>query len=468
MELYELPLIEVAEKIRTKEVSPVEVTQSALARLEEVEPTLTAFVTVTPELALEQAKLAENEIGDGNYRGPLHGIPLGVKDLYDTAGVKTTSSSAQRADYVPDADSASVAKLYDAGMILIGKTHTHEFAYGATTPTTGNPWAPERTPGGSSGGSGAAVGAGVVHVALGSDTGGSIRIPAALCGTVGLKPTFGRASRVGVASLSWSLDHVGPLSRNVIDSALVMAAMSGFDRRDPGTANVPVPDMVTGIDAGVAGKKIGIPVNYYTDQVAPEAAEAARTAAAEFEKLGAELIEVEIPMAEHIVPTEWAIMMPEATAYHLDYLRDSPDKYTDEVRVLLETGAAQPATDYVNALRLRTLIQAAWKDMFSSIDVLLAPTVVAPATLRSDPFVRWADGSVEAATAAYVRLSAPANVTGLPSLSVPAGFSADGLPLGVQILGKPFAEPEILQFGYALEQSTDVVGRIAPVLAGVA
>lgn len=468
MELYELPLIEVAEKIRTEEVSPVEVTQSALARLEAVEPTLTAFVTVTPELALEQAKLAEKEIGDGNYRGPLHGIPLGVKDLYDTAGVKTTSSSAQRADYVPDADSASVAKLYDAGMVLIGKTHTHEFAYGATTPTTGNPWAPYRTPGGSSGGSGAAVGAGVVHVALGSDTGGSIRIPAALCGTVGLKPTFGRASRVGVASLSWSLDHVGPLSRNVIDSALVMAAMSGFDRRDPGTANVPVPDMVTGIDAGVAGKKIGIPVNYYTDQVAPEAAEAARTAAAEFEALGAELVEVEIPMAEHIVATEWAIMMPEATAYHLDYLRNSPDKYTDEVRILLETGAAQPATDYVNALRLRTLIQAAWKDMFSSIDVLLAPTVVAPATLRSDPFVRWADGSVEAATAAYVRLSAPANVTGLPSLSVPAGFSADGLPLGVQILGKPFAEPEILQFGYALEQSTDVVGKIAPVLAEVA
>ncbi|KWX19493.1 amidase [Mycolicibacterium wolinskyi] len=468
MELYELPLIEVAEKIRTKEVSPVEVTQSALARLEAVEPTLTAFVTVTPELALEQAKLAEKEIGGGNYRGPLHGIPLGVKDLYDTAGVKTTSSSAQRADYVPDADSASVAKLYDAGMVLIGKTHTHEFAYGATTPTTGNPWAPERTPGGSSGGSGAAVASGVVHVALGSDTGGSIRIPAALCGTVGLKPTFGRASRVGVASLSWSLDHVGPLSRNVIDSALVMAAMSGFDRRDPGTANVPVPDMVTGIDAGVAGKKIGIPVNYYTDRVAPEAAEAARTAAAEFEALGAELVEVEIPMAEHIVPTEWAIMMPEATAYHLDYLRNSPDKYTDEVRVLLETGAAQPATDYVNALRLRTLIQAAWKDMFSSIDVLLAPTVVAPATLRSDPFVRWADGSVEAATAAYVRLSAPANVTGLPSLSVPAGFNADGLPLGVQILGKPFAEPEILQLGYALEQSTDVVGKIAPVLAEVA
>jgi aspartyl-tRNA(Asn)/glutamyl-tRNA(Gln) amidotransferase subunit A len=465
MELYELSMTEVSEKIRTKEVSPVEVTQSALARLEDVEPTLTAFVTTTPELALEQAKIAEREIGDGTYRGPLHGVPLAVKDLYDTAGIRTTSSSAQRSDHVPAADSVAVAKLYEAGMVLIGKTHTHEFAYGATTPTTGNPWAPDRTPGGSSGGSGAAVASGVVHVALGSDTGGSIRIPAALCGTVGLKPTFGRASRVGVASLSWSLDHVGPLSRNVIDSALVMAAMSGYDRRDPGTVDVPVPDMVTGIDAGVAGKKIGIPTNYYTEQLDPEAAQAARTAAATLEELGAELVEVKIPMAEHIISTEWAIMMPEATAYHMDCLRNSPEKFTDETRTLLETGAAVLATDYVNALRLRTLIQAAWRDMFSSIDVLLAPTLVAAATLRSDPFIRWQDGTVEGATGAYVRLSAPANVTGLPSLSVPAAFTSDGLPLGVQIIGKPFAEPEILQFGYALEQNTDVVGKIAPVLA---
>lgn len=468
MELYELPLIEVAAKIKAKEVSPVEVTRSSLQRLEETEPALTAFVTTTPEIALEQAKIAEKEIADGNYRGPLHGIPLGVKDLYDTAGVKTTSSSAQRDTYVPEVDSVSVAKLFDAGMILIGKTHTHEFAYGATTPTSGNPWAPDRTPGGSSGGSGAAVGAGVVHVALGSDTGGSIRIPAALCGTVGLKPTYGRASRVGVASLSWSLDHVGPLSRNVIDSALVMTAMSGYDRRDPATVDRPVPDMADGIDAGVAGKKIGIPTNYYTEQIDPEAAAAAASATALLEGLGAELVEVQIPLAEHIIPTEWAIMMPEAAAYHHDYLRHSPEKFTDEVRTLLEIGAAELATDYVNALRLRTLIQGAWRDMFDGIDVMLAPTLVGPATLRSDPFITWPDGTAEAATAAYVRYSAPANVTGLPSLSVPAAFTSGGLPLGVQILGKPFAEPEILQVGYALEQNSDVVGRIAPVTAKAA
>ena len=468
MELYELPLLDVAEKIRSREVSPVEVTQSALDRLDEVEPLLGAFVTVTGDLALEQAKAAEKEIGDGVYRGPLHGIPLGVKDLYDTAGVATTSSSGQRTDFVPSVDCASVAKLYGAGMILIGKTHTHEFAYGATTPTTGNPWAPDRTPGGSSGGSGAAVGAGVVHVALGSDTGGSIRIPAALCGTVGLKPTFGRASRVGVASLSWSLDHVGPLSRNVVDAALTMAAMSGYDRRDPGTVNVPVPDMVSGLDAGVQGTRIGIPTNYYTERLDPEAAAAAVSAAATLEGLGATLVEVDVPLPEHIIPTEWAIMMPEAAAYHQDYLRNSPEKFTDEVRTLLEIGAAQLATDYVNALRLRTLIQAAWKDMFSSIDVLLAPTLVAPAALRSDPFVTWPDGEVEAATAAYVRYSAPANVTGLPSLSVPAGFTESGLPLGVQIIGKPFAEPDILRVGRSLEANTDVVGKIAAVASKVA
>ena len=468
MELYELPLIDVAAKIKAREVSPVEVAKASLDRLAETEPALNAFVTVTPELALEQAKLAEKEIAGGHYRGPLHGIPLGVKDLYNTAGVKTTSSSAQRAEYVPDVDSASVARLYDAGMILIGKTHTHEFAYGATTPTTGNPWAPDRTPGGSSGGSGAAVGAGVVHVALGSDTGGSIRIPAALCGTVGLKPTYGRASRVGVASLSWSLDHVGPLSRNVIDAALVMTAMSGYDRRDPGTVDVPVPDMAAGLDGGVAGKKIGIPTNYYPEQLDPETAAATRAAATILEGLGAELVEVTIPMAEHIIATEWAIMMPEAAAYHQDALRDSPEKFTDEVRTLLETGAAALATDYVNALRLRTLAQAAWQEMFSAIDVLLAPSVVAPATLRSDPFITWPDGTREPATGAYVRYSAPANITGLPALSVPSGFTADGLPLGVQILGRPFAEPEILQVGYALEQNSEVVGKIASVVATAA
>jgi aspartyl-tRNA(Asn)/glutamyl-tRNA(Gln) amidotransferase subunit A len=465
MQLYELSLTEVAEKIRTREVSPVEVTQSSLDRLAEVEPAITAFVTVTGEEALTRAAEAEQEIGSGHYRGPLHGIPLGVKDLYDTAGILTTSSSQQRATNVPTADSASVAKLYDAGMIMVGKTQTHEFAYGATTPTAGNPWDVTRTPGGSSGGSGAAVGAGVVHVALGSDTGGSIRIPAGVCGTVGLKPTFGRASRAGVASLSWSLDHVGPLTRNVSDAALVLGAMSGYDRRDPASVDMPVPDFLAGITDGVAGTRIGIPSNFYTHNVQPQVTEVAHRAAEALERLGAILVEVEVPLAEYVLPVEWAILTAEASAYHMDSTRQSPELFTDEVRTLVEAGEAILATDYINAVRLRTRIQEGWRDMYSTIDVLLAPTVPGVASLRSDPFFHWEDGTVEGSTSAYSRMSAPANVTGLPALQVPAEFSAEGLPIGVQIIGKPFCEAEILRVGYALEQSSDVVGRIAPVVA---
>lgn len=465
MEIHELSLSEVAAKIESKEVSPVEVAQASLDRLADVEPAITAFVTVTAEHALAQAAAAEAEITAGHYRGTLHGIPLGVKDLYDTEGILTTSSSAQRSDNVPTANSASVAKLYDAGMVMVGKTHTHEFAYGATTPTSGNPWDVTRTPGGSSGGSGAAVGAGVVHVALGSDTGGSIRIPAALCGTVGLKPTFGRASRAGVASLSWSLDHVGPLTRNVVDAGLVMAAMSGYDRRDPASVNRETPDFVTGIDGGVKGKRIGIPTNFYTYHVEQETQDVARRTAELLESLGAELVEVEIPLSEYILPVEWGILTSEASAYHMDALRTSPEKFTEEVRTLVEAGEAVLATDYINAIRLRTRVQEAWREMYTGIDVLLAPTVPGVAALREDPFFRWDDGVVEGATSAYSRMSAPANVTGLPALQVPAAFSSTGLPIGVQIIGKPFCEAEILQVGFALEQASDVVGRVAPLVA---
>lgn len=467
-ELLSLSLSEISDKVAAKEISPVELAHASLDRLEEVEPALTAFVTVTPELLLGQAKVAEAQIVGGSYRGPLHGIPMAVKDLYDTAGVRTTSSSAQRADNVPATDSAAVAKLYAAGMTLIGKTHTHEFAYGATTPTTGNPWDPTRTPGGSSGGSGAAIGAGIVHVALGSDTGGSIRIPAALCGAVGLKPTYGRASRAGVASLSWSLDHVGPLTRNVTDAGIVLAAMSGYDRRDPASVNLPVPDLVTRIDAGVAGKKVGIPTNFYTRHIQPEVVAAWKATAAKLESLGAELVEVEIPLAEYIPSVEGAILYPEATAYHRDYTRNSPQLFTDEVRTLNEMGEAVLATDYLQALRLRTQIQRGFKELYEGIDVILAPGVAATAVKRDDPYITWEDGEVEAGTSVYSRMSAPANVTGLPSLVVPSAFSSEGLPIAVQIIGKPFAESEILQVGYALEQNSDVMGRIAPVITAEA
>ncbi|MCU1653126.1 MAG: Amidase, partial [Pseudonocardia sp.] len=419
MEPYELTLAGAAEKIKAKELSPVELTASVLARIDAVEDKITAFATLTPDLATKAAERAEAEIAAGNYRGPLHGIPVGIKDLYETAGVATTSSSKVRADYIPTQDSAVVEKLFAAGSVMVGKTHTHEFAFGAVTPTTRNPWDLDRMPGGSSGGSGAAVAAGECFLGMGSDTGGSIRIPASVCGTVGLKPTYGRVSRRGVASLSWSLDHVGPLTRTVADAALVMNAIAGYDRADPASVDVPVPDFTATLD--VAGLRIGVPTNYYTERLDPEVAAAVSAAIAVLVEQGARTREIEIPLPQYVLPTEWAIMLPEASAYHQEMLRDKADLYTEDVRLFLEVGELVLATDYIKALRARTLIQQRWRDMFADIDVLIAPTLTTPALPVDDPQVTWPDGSTESATDSYVRFSAPANVTGLPALSVPCG-----------------------------------------------
>jgi aspartyl-tRNA(Asn)/glutamyl-tRNA(Gln) amidotransferase subunit A len=459
VEPYELTLAGAAEKIKAKELSPVELTASVLARIDAVEDKITAFATLTPDLATKAAERAEAEIAAGNYRGPLHGIPVGIKDLYETAGVATTSSSKVRADYIPTQDSAVVEKLFAAGSVMVGKTHTHEFAFGAVTPTTRNPWDLDRMPGGSSGGSGAAVAAGECFLGMGSDTGGSIRIPASVCGTVGLKPTYGRVSRRGVASLSWSLDHVGPLTRTVADAALVMNAIAGYDRADPASVDVPVPDFTAQLD--VAGLTIGVPTNYYTERVDPQVASAVAAAIAVLVGQGARTREIEIPLPQYVLPTEWAIMLPEASAYHQEMLRDKADLYTEDVRLFLEVGELVLATDYIKALRARTLIQQRWRDMFADIDVLIAPTLTTPALPVDDPQVTWPDGSTESATDSYVRFSAPANVTGLPALSVPCGFTGTGLPVGMQIIGKPFAEPLLLGVGQAYESATSWA-KLAP------
>ncbi|MDT7681309.1 MAG: aspartyl-tRNA(Asn)/glutamyl-tRNA(Gln) amidotransferase subunit [Pseudonocardiales bacterium] len=459
MEPYELTLAGAAEKIKAKELSPVELTASVLARIDAVEDKITAFATLTTDLATKAAERAEAEIAAGNYRGPLHGIPVGIKDLYETAGVATTSSSKVRADYIPTLDSAVVEKLFAAGSVMVGKTHTHEFAFGAVTPTTRNPWDLDRMPGGSSGGSGAAVAAGECFLGMGSDTGGSIRIPASVCGTVGLKPTYGRVSRRGVASLSWSLDHVGPLTRTVADAALVMNAIAGYDRADPASVDVPVPDFTATLD--VAGLTIGVPTNYYTERLDPEVAAAVGAAIAVLVEQGARTREIEIPLPQYVLPTEWAIMLPEASAYHQEMLRDKADLYTEDVRLFLEVGELVLATDYIKALRARTLIQQRWRDMFADIDVLIAPTLTTPALPVDDPQVTWPDGSTESATDSYVRFSAPANVTGLPALSVPCGFTGTGLPVGMQIIGKPFAEPLLLGVGQAYESATSWA-KLAP------
>lgn len=461
MTLHELTLAQVAAKIKRKELSPVEITESILARIEEIEPKISAFATVTAETAKNSARQAADEIASGNYRGPLHGVPIGLKDLFEVAGVPNTASSAVRADYVPDKDGAVVQKLAAGGAVMVGKTHTHEFAYGTITPTTRNPWDTTRTAGGSSGGTSAALAAGMIFAGTGTDTAGSIRIPSAVCGTVGIKPTYGRVSRRGVTSLSWSLDHAGPMTRTTADAAIMLNHMAGYDRSDPATVNVPVPDYTAALTGDIQGLRIGVPTNFYTENVDPEMASATAAAVAELERLGAVAKDVEIPMASTIVPTAWGLLVPEATAYHQGMLRDRADLYTDETRTFLEVGELIPATDYIKAQRVRTLIQQAFRELFQDIDVLIAPTVSTPALRLDHPQVTWPDGTTEGGTITYVRLSALGNVTGLPALSVPSGFTTEGLPTGIQIIGRPFDEETVLNVGHAYESVTDWP-RLAP------
>lgn len=458
MQPYELTLTEAAQKIGSKELSPVELTESVLGRIEAVDGKVGAFATVTAERAIADAKRVADDIAAGNYLGPLHGVTVGVKDLVDTAGIPTTSSSKTRQDNIPAADAAVVERLSGAGAVLVGKTHTHEFAYGVLTPTTRNPWNLEHIPGGSSGGSAAAIASQMCHGAIGTDTGGSIRIPSSLCGAVGLKPTFGRVSRRGIASLSWALDHAGPIARTVHDVALMMNVLAGYDRTDPGTVREPVPDFTAGIDGGVEGMVFGLPTNYYFDNVDPEVDTAVRAAIDVLAGLGAEIREVELPLADTYMPVEFGILVPEASSYHQRLLREKADLYTDDVRVFLDAGELMLATDYIRSLRVRTLIQEGWRDMFDGLDAVVAPTVPGTAARVGQETFNWS--TEETVINAYVRTSAPGNLTGLPGLSVPCGFSAEGLPIGLQILGKPFAEQTVLRIGAAYEAANPDAGKV--------
>ncbi|MEU0297991.1 amidase [Streptomyces sp. NPDC006175] len=463
MQPFELSLTEAARAVRARELSPVELTESVLARIGAVDGHLRAYVTVAADAALAAAARAEREVSDTGPRGPLHGIPMGIKDLIDTAGLPTTASSDVRAGHVADHDSAVAARLKAAGAVLLGKTHTHEFAYGLTTPQTSNAWDRSRVAGGSSGGSAVAVAAGGATFALGTDTGGSIRVPAALNGVVGLKPTYGLVSRSGVTSLSWSLDHVGPLTRSARDAGLVLAATAGYDPRDPASVSGPTVDLTGGGD--LKGLRVGVPRNHYFDRVSPEVEEAVRRAIERLAELGAELVDVEIPMARYIQAVQWGLMVPEATAYHEQSLRAVPDLYSPDVRILLEAGELTSAGDYLRAQRARTMMRDGWARMFDGIDVLAAPTVPMTAAKSGQDTVEWADGSVEAVSDSYVRLSAPANITGVPALTLPVGHDHAGLPIGMQLMARPFRDATVLRVGRVYEDAVADVGRIAPVAA---
>ena len=441
---------ELGERYRRRTLSPVEVTRHLLARIEKLDPALHAFVTVTADRALADARTAEQELRSGETR-PLLGIPVAHKDIYLTRGIRTTAGSALLADWIPDQDATCVQRWQEAGTILLGKLITHEFAFGIQFPghrfpAARNPWNLDHIPGGSSSGTGAALAAGLVTGATGSDTGGSIRGPAAFCGLVGLKPTYGRVSRAGILTLSWTLDHAGPLARTVEDCAHLFQAMAGHDPADPASSPLPVDDYLGELGGDVRGVRIGVPRTYFFDGVDPEVERAFEAALATLRRLGAEVRDVDIPSI-HVVPSFMLIMLSEAFAYHERDIREHPELYGEVLRERLLGGALVTGAEYMQAQRLRARLCAEVADVMRTVDVLATPTAPKPAT----PFAAAHDPSF-----GFPRSNMPPfNMTGQPTLALPCGFSASGLPLSLQLAGRPFEEATVLQVGAAYERATD-------------
>jgi aspartyl-tRNA(Asn)/glutamyl-tRNA(Gln) amidotransferase subunit A len=444
--------------IQRQEVSPVEATQAALDRIEKFDRSLNSFITLLRDEALTQARVYEQEILAGRYRGPLHGVPIAVKDLFYTKGIRTTAGAKILLDFKPAYDATVITRLYDAGAILIGKLNMHEFARGATNTSSlagacRNPWDTLRVSGGSSGGSAAAVAAGFCFGALGSDTGGSIRIPAALCGIVGLKPTYGRVSRHGVFPLSWSLDHVGPMARTVADTALMLQVIAGHDRHDPTTQTAVVLDYSAVLTKDIEGARLGIPQQFYFEQLDAEVRDSVRAALQTLERLGAQLEEVSLPLSKYAAAAGRVIASAESAEIHEPFLKTRSTDYTPDVRAGLLTGQLILGKHYLKAQRVRRLIRQEMTAALRRVDALVMPTVPIPAPRISDATVGMGQETIDV-TSALSRLTRAANLAGLPAISVPCGFTEGSLPVSLQLIGRPFAEATILQLAFAYEQES--------------
>jgi aspartyl-tRNA(Asn)/glutamyl-tRNA(Gln) amidotransferase subunit A len=458
-ELISRSISDLAPLLQKRAISPVELFDATLQRIHRLQPKLNSFITITEEEGRQAAVRAEDEIQHGHYRGPLHGIPISIKDLFATRGVRTTAGSKILGNWIPDHDATAVAKLHDAGMVLVGKTHMHEFAYGVTNdnPHYGparNPWDPTRVPGGSSGGSAAAVASSQCAASLGSDSGGSIRTPAAVCGVVGLKPTYGRVSRYGAIPLAWSLDHVGPLTKSVDDAAIMLAAIAGPDPMDPTASSQPLPDYCKEMLGSIRGLRLGVPRQYFFEHVDPEIQKLVSAAIGQLENMGAMRVEVDIPDLENCAAMEAHITLAEATSYHEPHLKKQADDYGPGVRTNLEAGRYLLATDYVKSQRARTLLQRHFNEAFKRAEVIVSPTLPALPPLVGDVWVQSGDLR-EHVIDAFLRFNIPYDLTGFPAISVPCGFSSAGLPIGLQIAGRAFQEATILKVARAHEQSTD-------------
>ena len=448
--LHHLTIHEASELIRSRQLSPVELTQAFLDRIEAIDDRLKSYITLLPEAAMEAARAAEGEISRGNYRGPLHGIPIALKDLYDTAGVPTMAQSKVLEHRVPDNDATVVTRLREAGTVLLGKLTMHEFALGfpaSLYESPRNPWNLDHVTGGSSSGSGAGIAAGTCMGTLGSCTGGSIRGPASYCGIVGLKPTYGRVSRHGVLPLSWSLDHVGPMTWTVEDTAHIMQAIAGHDPDDATSSRSPVPDYASALREDVNGLVIGVPRHYFFDAGAgadPEILAAVEKALADLESLGARLEEVTIPSLDLAGPANWLIMMSEAFAYHKDNLQSQPQNFGSVVRHRFYLGGLFGSADYVKAQQARSRIRREFAEVMQRVDLIGCPTMLGPAPLFD---------SFDPSTVVLGRsFTAPFNETGMPAISVPCGFTESGLPLGLQLAGRPFEEETVIRAAYTYQQ----------------
>ena len=461
---------EAARALRSGRTTSRELTEASLAAAANLDADLSAFVVMDSDGALEAADRADEAIAAGRDLGPLMGVPVGIKDIVDVAGLPTRCGSPAYAATPATNDATLVRRLRRGGAVIVGKTTTHELACGVYSAPASNPWDLSRVPGGSSGGSAAAVAAGIVPMAIGSDTGGSIRIPASLCGTVGLKATYGRVSRAGVAALAWSLDHLGPLTATVEGCAAALEVLAGPDPFDPSASTRTVPRYARGLDRGVDGLRIGVLGGAPLEPMQPDVAEAFAAAADLLGGQGAAMVGVEVPDLEHGLAAEFGIVAPEAGAYHRQLLRRCPDLIDPGIRTLLVAGLMMEPEHYFKALQARRAITDAVGRVFAKnrLDALLTPTLPATAAPKGED--DFCFGAVtEPVVMAYVRTTGPFNLSGLPALSVPAGFDRDGLPIGLQIAAAPFDEETALRIGASFESAVAVSQRRPPThSAGVA
>ena len=473
MDRNEIPFLsatELASLLKAGELSPVDATEAYLARIAQVDPALNSYITVTAERARAEASRAESEIAAGNYRGPLHGVPVAVKDQFCTSGVLTTGGSEILREYVPDFDATVMAKLKDAGAVLLGKLNMSEFAMGdAFHHPYGrprNPWDLSRNPGTSSSGSGAATAAFLCATSLGEDTAGSIRGPAAFCGLVGIRPTWGLVSRHGMLASTWSMDAAGPISRTVRDCAVTLQAIAGHDPSDPYTSRAPVPDYLDGLDAGIQGLRVGvISDRVNADGVEPDVRDAVNAAAGQLGELGAELEEVSIPLIAQSAAISTTLIYTDATAVHRKGLEDHPEKYDHNNRVRLLTGALIPAQAHHKASRLRHIFRQQILDALERVVILLLPTSSVQATPIPAEAGMAKNGKQEFLNMLGGRrtYTTPSNLAGVPGLSINCGFTSDGLPVGLQMVGRPYEETTLFRAAYAYEQATDWHTRRPPV-----